>query len=90
MGRRPPRIAVIVVNGDSTVMASWTAPSIGPVTSYTATVSPGGASCTTASLGCAINGLTDGVAYSAHRHGDQRRGHGSRVGRGDRRSPTRG
>ncbi len=34
------------------------------MTSYTATVSPGGASCTTAGLTCAIGGLTNGVVYS--------------------------
>ena len=57
-------LAVAVVNGDLQVTASWTAPTSGPVTSYTATVSPGGASCTTAGLSCVITGLTNGVIYS--------------------------
>ncbi len=55
--------AVLAVNGDGAVTVSWTAPA-GPVTSYTATLSSGGASCTTTGLSCVISGLTNGVAYS--------------------------
>ena len=47
-------LAVLVVNGDAKVTPSWTAPTTGPVTSYTATLSPGGGSCsTTGALTCA-------------------------------------
>jgi hypothetical protein len=35
-----------------------------PITSYTATATPGGATCTTATLGCTVTGLTNGVSYS--------------------------
>ena len=35
-----------------------------PITGYTATASPGGATCTTASLGCTISGLTNGTTYT--------------------------
>ena len=57
-------LAVVAVNGDTRVTPSWTAPISGPVTSYTARLSPGGLSCTTNGLSCAITGLTNGVAYS--------------------------
>src|SRR5204863_657695 len=35
-----------------------------PITGYTATASPGGATCATATLGCTITGLTNGTAYT--------------------------
>lgn len=61
-------LTVGVVNGDTTITVSWKAPATNngsAVTGYTATVSPGGASCTTTgALTCVINGLTDGVVYS--------------------------
>ena len=57
-------LAVLVANGDTRVTPSWTAPTTGPVTSYTATLSPGGGSCVTSTLSCAITGLTNGVDYS--------------------------
>lgn len=57
-----------VVNGNTTVTPSWTAPATSngsAVTGYTATLSPGGASCTTTNLTCTISGgLTNGVTYS--------------------------
>ncbi|MGA9147562.1 MAG: BspA family leucine-rich repeat surface protein, partial [Candidatus Nanopelagicales bacterium] len=52
------------------ITATWdpaAAPSGSPVTSYTATVSPGGQSCTTpdgSTLTCAITGLTNGATYT--------------------------
>ncbi|MEP6559788.1 MAG: putative Ig domain-containing protein [Nakamurella sp.] len=62
----PPAVplAVVVANGDTRISPSWTAPSTGPVTSYTATASPGGASCTATGLTCSISGLTNGIHYS--------------------------
>jgi hypothetical protein len=60
--------AVTATPGDSSVSVSWTAPAQvgGPVTSYTATVSPGGASCTAVvpAVSCVVGGLTNGVSYS--------------------------
>jgi hypothetical protein len=46
---------------------SWTAPTSNggsPVTGYTATARPGGATCTTIELSCEITGLSSGVTYS--------------------------
>jgi type II secretory pathway pseudopilin PulG len=57
-------LAVVVVNGDGKVTPTWTAPTTGTVTSYAATLSPGGAACTIAGLSCVISGLTNGVVYS--------------------------
>jgi len=57
-------LGVVVVNGDGRATPSWTAPTSGPVTSYTATLSPGGLTCTTSGLSCAVTGLTNGVVYS--------------------------
>jgi fibronectin type 3 domain-containing protein len=53
--------------GNAQVALTWQAPASNggsPITSYTATASPGGASCTTATLGCTITGLTNGTTYS--------------------------
>jgi len=49
------------------VTVSWSAPATGgsPVTGYTATASPGGATCTSATTSCTItSGLTAGTAYA--------------------------
>ena len=60
--------SVGVVNGDGAANVSWTAPALtngAAITGYTATTSPAGGSCsTTGALGCAITGLTNGVAYA--------------------------
>ena len=60
--------SVTAVPGDGSAVLSWTAPAFlnsGRVTGYTATATPGGASCATAAqAGCTITGLTDGAAYS--------------------------
>jgi hypothetical protein len=50
------------VPGNGSVTVSWTPPS-GTVTSYTATASPGGLSCTTPATSCTVTGLTNGQPY---------------------------
>ena len=53
--------------GDAQVSVSWTAPvddGGSAVTGYTATASPGGATCTTPSTSCVVTGLTNGTAYT--------------------------
>ena len=53
--------------GNGAVALAWSAPAPGggsPISGYTATASPGGASCTTATLGCTIAGLANGTPYS--------------------------
>ncbi len=54
-------LTVAVVNASNAVTVSWTAPATGQVDSYTATASPGGASCTTTGLSCTIPGLAGGA-----------------------------
>lgn len=63
--------AVVVTAGNAQVAVSWTAPvSASPaVTSYTATASPGGATCTTddttpVPTTCTVTGLTNGTTYT--------------------------
>jgi hypothetical protein len=54
--------------GDRTVTLAWNVSASNggsPITSYTATLSPGGAACTTASTSCTIGGLPNGTTYSA-------------------------
>ncbi|MGA0060997.1 MAG: beta strand repeat-containing protein, partial [Planctomycetota bacterium] len=53
--------------GTERIVASWAAPASNggsPITGYTATASPGGATCTTTNLTCAITGLTPGTRYT--------------------------
>jgi uncharacterized repeat protein (TIGR02543 family) len=53
--------------GNQQVSVSWQAPSSnggGAISSYTVTASPGGATCTTAALSCAVTGLTNGTSYT--------------------------
>ena len=57
----PSGVAATPGNAKATV--NWSA-SPGTVTSYTATATPGGASCTTATTSCVITGLTNGSTYS--------------------------
>lgn len=62
-------VAPSAVAGDGSATVSWTAPSDdggAPVTTYTATAAPGGATCTATApaTSCTITGLTNGAAYS--------------------------
>ena len=53
--------------GDAQVALSWTAPSNNggsTITGYTATASPGGATCSSAGLACTVTGLTNGTTYA--------------------------
>ena len=52
--------------GNAEATASWTAPTNGgsPITSYTVTASPGGATINTAALTADFTGLTNGTAYT--------------------------
>ena len=53
--------------GDGQIAATWTASSSdggSPITGYTVTATPGGASCSTLSTACTITGLTNGTPYT--------------------------
>jgi len=56
------------VAGNGEVKVSWLAPSFdggSPITAYTVTASPGGATCTTnGDTSCTITGLTNGTSYT--------------------------
>jgi hypothetical protein len=56
------------VAGDGQVVVSWAAPAStggSPITGYTVTATPGGASCsTTGALSCTVSGLTNGTGYT--------------------------
>jgi fibronectin type 3 domain-containing protein len=54
-------------HGNTQVAVTWTAPASNggdAITGYTVTSSPGGFTCTTASLTCTVSGLTNGTAYT--------------------------
>lgn len=62
----PPR-DVNATPGKGSVTATWSVPASSgsfPVTSYSATASPGGSSCLTSTTTCQITGLTAGVTYT--------------------------
>ena len=64
-----PPSGIVAAPGDGSVQVSWEAPySEGgsAITSYTATASPGGKTCTwtTGPLECTVTGLTNGVTYT--------------------------
>ena len=53
--------------GDRRVTLAWLPPAINggaAITSYTATASPGGATCTISGSGCSISGLTNNTTYT--------------------------
>jgi hypothetical protein len=53
--------------GDSRVTAAWSAPASdggATITSYTASASPGNATCVTSGLSCTITGLANGTTYT--------------------------
>jgi hypothetical protein len=61
-----PTAVSATVTSSTSVTVTWSAPySNGgaAITSYTATASPGGQTCTTATMSCTITGLTTGDAY---------------------------
>ena len=63
-----PPTGVSASAGDAQANVSWSVPSFTggqPITSYTATASPGGKTCTTSGAPtCTIEGLTNGTAYT--------------------------
>ncbi len=68
-GKKPGKpTGVQATAGDARLTATWTAPSDNggrPITGYTATAAPGGATCTTTgATDCTIDGLTNGVVYT--------------------------
>jgi fibronectin type 3 domain-containing protein len=53
--------------GDTSVTLAWTPPAsdgASPIIDYTATASPGGATCRSAATGCTVTGLTNGTTYT--------------------------
>lgn len=60
--------AVTGTPGNGTVTVGWTAPASNggsPITGYTVTAAPGGATCTTTgALSCIVNGLANGTPYT--------------------------
>jgi hypothetical protein len=59
--------AVAATAGDGRASVSWKAPTLtggGAIISYTATASPGGASCTTSGTSCSVEGLSNGTRYT--------------------------
>lgn len=61
-----PPTSVAVTAGDGAALVSWTASDIvtGALSGYTATASPGGATCTTVTTSCQVSGLTNGTSYT--------------------------
>ncbi len=73
--------AVTAVAGDGQATVSWTAPSNGgsPITGYTVTTSPGGATTPASGTSVLVTGLTNGTAVHVHRDRDQQCRHRRRV-----------
>ena len=60
-------VAVNASPGNALVAVSWTPPASNggdPITSYTATADPGGATCSTSGTSCTITGLDNGTTYT--------------------------
>ena len=57
---------VTATAGNAQATVTWGVPGNGgdPITSYTATASPGGATCTSTGTSCTISGLANGTAYT--------------------------
>jgi beta-glucosidase len=58
---------VLATPGAGTADVSWVAPTSdggSPITGYTVTASPGGATCTATTTHCTVTGLTGGTAYT--------------------------
>lgn len=64
---RAPQAVVVTNAGAGSLAATWAVPSWDggtPPVGYTATASPGGASCSSTTNGCVLTGLTAGTTYS--------------------------
>ena len=65
-GRPSAPKSVVAIRGDGSVRVSWKAAVANgsPITGYTVTASPGGATCTAVVTTCMVSGLTDGTSYT--------------------------
>ena len=71
-----PPTGLTVTPGDGTIQVAWTAPAYqgrSSISGYTATITPGGTTCTTGVPGtpCAVHRLVRREPVSVHRHGNQ-------------------
>ncbi len=79
---------VTATAGSGIATVSWSAPADdggSPITGYTVTASPGGATCsTTETTSCVLTGLTNGTEYTVTVVATNAEGDGTGVGTGDR------
>jgi hypothetical protein len=62
-----PPLTPVAEAGDAAAAVEWTPPPSdggSTIASYTATATPGGASCTTTTTGCTVSGLANGESYT--------------------------
>jgi hypothetical protein len=62
-----PPLTPVAEPGDAAATVEWTPPPSdggSTIASYTATATPGGASCTTTTTGCTVSGLANGETYT--------------------------